>query len=131
MLANFEFGGVFLSILWFFMFVLWIMLLFHVFGDLFRYHELSGVAKTIWIIGLIFFPFLGVFIYVIARGSSMQKRSIEAAAANEAAFKDYVQQAAVSSGSSTDELAKLASLKEQGVLSDEEFAAQKAKILAS
>ncbi len=129
MLATFQLGEALLSILWFFMFVLWIMLLFHVFGDLFRDHELGGVAKTLWIIGLIFFPFLGVFIYVIARGSSMQKRSIEAAQANEAAFKQYVQQTA-GTGSTTDELAKLASLKDQGVINDAEFEAQKAKILA-
>ncbi len=130
MLATYQLGEALLSILWFFMFVLWIMLLFHVFGDLFSDHELSGFAKFVWIIGLIFFPFLGVFVYVIARGSGMQKRSIAAAQANEAAFKDYVQQAA-GTGSSTDELAKLASLKESGVLTDAEFEAQKAKILAS
>jgi hypothetical protein len=130
MLATFQLGEAFLSILWFFMFVLWIMLLFHVFGDLFRDHELGGFAKFLWIVGLIFFPFLGVFIYVIARGSSMQKRSIEAAQANEAAFKQYVQETA-GTGSTTDELAKLASLKDQGVINDAEFEAQKAKILAS
>jgi energy-coupling factor transporter transmembrane protein EcfT len=129
MLATFQLGEAFLSILWFFMFVLWIMLLFHVFGDLFRDSETSGFAKFLWIMFLIFLPFLGVFVYVIARGSGMQQRSIDAAKANEAAFKDYVQQAA-GTGSSTDELAKLAQLKESGVLTDAEFEAQKAKILA-
>ena len=128
--TDYPAGGVFLSILWFFMFVLWFMLLFHVFGDLFRDHSLGGWGKAAWIIGIILFPFLGVFIYIIARGSGMSQRTIDAAKANDAAFKEYVQQAAGSSGSTAEELQKLAALKEQGVLTDAEFEAQKAKILA-
>jgi hypothetical protein len=130
MLATFQLGEVLLSILWFFLFVMWFMILFHVFGDLFRDHSLGGWGKAAWIIGIIIFPLLGTLVYVIARGKGMSERSLAAAKANEAAFKDYVQQAAGTSGSTADELAKLASLKEQGVIDDAEFAAQKAKILA-
>jgi ABC-type multidrug transport system fused ATPase/permease subunit len=110
-----------------FLFVIWIYLLFIVFIDIFRSHDMGGLAKALWVIFVIILPFLGVFVYLIARGGKMHERAIEAAQAQQKAFDSYVQEAAGTS--SADQLAKLADLKEKGVLSDAEFAAQKAKIL--
>jgi ABC-type multidrug transport system fused ATPase/permease subunit len=110
-----------------FLFVIWIYLLFIVFVDIFRSHDLGGLAKALWVIFVIILPFLGVFVYLIARGGKMHERAIDAAQAQQKAFDSYVQEAAGSS--SADQLAKLADLKDKGVLSDAEFEAQKAKIL--
>jgi hypothetical protein len=122
--------GVFWTMLWFFVWFVWILALFRVIIDIFRSHDMGGVAKAVWLIFVLFLPFLGVFIYLIARGSKMAQRDAEQAQANDAAFKDYVRQAASSSGGGTaDELSKLADLKEKGVITDAEFAQQKAKIL--
>jgi ABC-type Fe3+ transport system permease subunit len=125
-------GGVFVSILYFFIFFIWIMLLFRIFGDIFRSHDMGGFAKAIWLIFVIVVPFLGVFVYLIARGRSMGEREVAAAQAQQEAFKTYVQQTAGTAGTATtsSELASLAELKQQGVLTDAEFEAQKAKLLA-
>ena len=122
-------GGVFVSMLYFFLFFIWLMLLFRVFGDIFRSHDMGGFAKAIWTIFVIVVPFLGVFIYLIARGRSMGERDLAAAQAQQEAFKSYVQQTAGTAGTAS-ELASLAELKQQGVLTDAEFEAQKAKLLA-
>ena len=122
-------GGVFVSMLYFFLFFIWLMLLFRVFGDIFRSHDMGGFAKAIWTIFVIVVPFLGVFIYLIARGRSMGERDLAAAQAQQEAFKSYVQQTAGTAGTAS-ELAGLAELKQQGVLTDAEFEAQKAKLLA-
>jgi cbb3-type cytochrome oxidase subunit 3 len=114
---------------WFFMFVIWIWLLISVFMDIFRSHDLSGAAKAFWVLFVIILPFLGVLVYLIARGDKMHERAADQAAQQQKAFDDYVRQAA-GSGSKVDDLAKLADLKEKGVLSDAEFEAQKAKLLA-
>jgi hypothetical protein len=107
----------FLTMLEFFLFIIWIWLLIMVFSDIFRSHDLGGWAKALWSIFVIVVPFLGVFVYLIARGGKMHERAAE--------------QAAGSSGAdTTDQLSKLAELKSQGVLTDAEFEAQKAKILA-
>jgi hypothetical protein len=122
----------FLTMLEFFLFVIWIWLLIVVFSDIFRSHDLGGWAKALWSIFIIVIPFLGVFVYLIARGGKMHERAAEQAAAQQKAFDQYVQQAAGTPGASTaDQLSKLADLKSQGVLTDAEFEAQKAKILAS
>ncbi len=121
----------FLTILYFFMFFIWIWLLIMVFGDIFRSHDLGGMAKALWCIFIIVIPFLGVFIYLIARGGKMHERQARAAADQQKAFDQYVRQAAGTSGEdTTSQLSKLADLKNQGVLTDAEFEAQKAKILA-
>ena len=122
--------GVFWSMFIFFIWILWFMLLFKVFIDIFRSDDLSGWGKALWSIFVIFLPFLGIFVYLIARGKDMGKRDMAQAQASEAAFRNYVQEAAASGGSSADQLAKLADLKDRGVISDAEFQAQKAKILA-
>jgi ABC-type multidrug transport system fused ATPase/permease subunit len=113
----------------FFVFVLWIWLLISVFMDIFRSHDLGGVAKAIWVLFVIILPFLGVLVYLIARGGKMHERAAEQAAQQQKAFDAYVKQAA-GSGSSVDELAKLADLKKSGAITDAEFEAQKAKLLA-
>ena len=122
-----------LSIFWtmleFFFFVLWIWLLIFIFMDIFRSHDIGGFAKALWVLFVIILPFLGVLVYLIARGGSMHERAEKQAQSQQKAFDDYVKQAAGSGGNSADELAKLADLKSKGILTDAEFEAQKAKIL--
>ena len=121
----------FLTMLYFFLFVIWIWLLITVFIDIFRSHDMGGWAKALWVIFIIILPFLGVFVYLIARGGKMHERAAQDAAQQQKAFDQYVRQAAGTPGdTSADQLAKLADLKSQGVLTDAEFEAQKAKILA-
>jgi flagellar biosynthesis/type III secretory pathway M-ring protein FliF/YscJ len=121
----------FLTMLYFFLFIIWIWLLIYVFVDIFRSHDLSGWAKALWVIFVIIVPFLGVFVYLIARGGKMQERSAAEAAEQQKAFDAYVKQAAGTGGDTTaDQLSKLADLKSQGVITDAEFEAQKSKILA-
>jgi uncharacterized membrane protein YcjF (UPF0283 family) len=122
----------FLTMLYFFLFIIWIWLLIMVFMDVFRSHDMGGVAKALWVIFIIILPFLGVFVYLIARGGKMHERAAEQAAQQQKAFDQYVKQAAGTTGADTaTQLSKLADLKSQGVLTDAEFEAQKAKILAS
>ncbi len=122
----------FLTMLYFFLFVIWIWLLITVFVDIFRSHDMGGVAKALWVIFVVILPFLGVFVYLIARGGKMHEREARDAAQQQQAFDEAVRQAAGSPGNSTaDQLSKLADLKSQGVLTDAEFEAQKSKILAS
>ena len=122
----------FLTMLYFFLFIIWIWLLIMVFMDVFRSHDMGGWAKALWVIFIIVLPFLGVFVYLIARGGSMHERAAAQAAEQQKAFDQYVKQAAGTPGeSSADQLHKLADLKTQGVLTDAEFESQKAKILAS
>ncbi len=121
-----------LDILWtmieFFLFFLWIWLLIVVFSDIFRSHDMGGLAKALWVIFVIILPFLGVFIYLIARGGSMHERAAAQAQRQQQAFDSYIKETA--GASSADELAKLADLKAKGVITDTEFEAQKAKLLA-
>ncbi len=121
--------GFFWSMLIFFLWFAWLILLFRIFGDIFRQKEMGGFAKALWVLFVIFLPFLGVLIYVIANGSSMAQRDYQSAVNQQQAFDDYVKQTA-GTASSADELTKLAALKDQGVITDAEFAAQKAKLLS-
>jgi hypothetical protein len=120
----------FLTMMWFFIWILWFFLLFRVILDIFRSHDLSGLGKAGWLIFVIILPFLGVFIYLIARGKNMAAHDESDAKAQQEAFTRQVQQAAGSSSSTADELTKLADLHSRGVLSDAEYEAQKAKVLA-
>jgi hypothetical protein len=130
MLANeFGTGQVFWSMLWFFLFFIWIWLLITVFADIFRSHDMGGFAKFLWVIFVIFLPYLGVFVYLIARGHKMSEHALEQAQANDAAARAYIQQAAGTSASPADELARLADLKAQGVIDDAEFQRLKAKAI--
>jgi ABC-type multidrug transport system fused ATPase/permease subunit len=129
---DFQVGQVFLSFLWFFLFFIWIWLLVMVFSDLFRDHTTSGWGKAAWAIFIIVFPYLGVFVYLIARGGSMGKRAAEQQQKAQEQFDSYVRQAAATTttASPADELARLADLKAKGVISDAEFDQLKAKALA-
>ena len=122
--------GLFWTMFMFFLWFAWLMLLFRVFADIFRSNDMGGGAKALWSIFVILVPFLGVLVYVIARGHSMTERDIASARQTEEAFRSYVQDAAGSGGGTADELAKLADLKANGVLTDDEFAQQKAKLLS-
>ena len=86
--------GIFWSMLYFFIFFLWLMLLFRIFGDIFRSEDLGGLGKTVWVIFVIIVPFLGVFVYLIARGGKMTQRNLDAARAQDEAMKAYIQQTA-------------------------------------
>ncbi len=121
--------NLFWAMLWFFMFVIWIWLLISIFGDIFRTKGMNGFAKAAWIFFIIILPFLGVLIYIIVNGHSMQERALQDAADREKMTRAYIQDAAGATGSA-DELAKLADLHSKGVLTDAEFASQKAKLLA-
>ena len=127
--AEFGTGQVFWSMLWFFMFFIWIWLLIIVFGDIFRSHDLGGFAKALWVIFIIVVPYLGVFVYLIARGHKMQEHAVAAAQAQDAANKAYIQ-SAVSGKSPAEELTALADLKAKGVIDDAEFQSMKAKIVS-
>ncbi len=119
----------FLLMLYFTFFVIWIWLLISVYADVFRSKDLSGVAKAGWVFLLLILPYIGVLIYLIARGGSMQERNVQRAQAAEEATQAFIREAA-GAHSPAEELTKLAELKERGVLSAEEFDAQKAKLLA-
>jgi type VI protein secretion system component VasK len=128
--AEWGTGQVFWSFLWFFMFFIWIWLLIIVFGDIFRSHDLSGWSKALWCIFIIVVPYLGVFVYLIARGHKMSEHAVQQAQAQDAAMKQYVREAAGTGGTSTaDEVERLSKLHDQGVLDDAEYAQAKAKAL--
>jgi len=129
--ADWAVGQVLWSMLWFFLFFIWIWLLITVFADIFRSHDMGGFAKALWVIFVILLPYLGVFVYLIARGHKMQEHALQAAQAQDAAFKQYVQQSANSGGSTADELARLADLKANGTITDAEFEQAKAKALSA
>jgi hypothetical protein len=119
----------FWSMLWFFMFFVWIWLLITIFADIFR-SEISGFGKAGWILFVIVLPFLGVLIYLIANGDKMQERSMKQASNMANAQREYIQSVAGDNSSTADEIAKLASLKDSGAITDPEFQAQKVKLLA-
>jgi len=127
--TNYPLLDVFWTMLWFFLFFIWIWLLITIFVDLFRSHDLSGWAKALWVIFVIVLPFLGVLFYLIFRGGSMHERALQQAQQQEAQFRDYVQGAAQTS--SADQLTKLADLRDRGVITEEEFQSQKATVLGS
>ena len=120
--------GAFWTMMWFFLWIIWLILLFRVIADVFRSHDMGGFAKALWLIFVILVPFLGVLIYVIARGHKMAQRDIEQMNSQQEAFDAYVRQTAGAS-SSADELAKPADLRDRGVITEAEFQAQKAKAL--
>jgi hypothetical protein len=121
----------FLTILYFFLFIVWIWLAFMVFFDIFRSHDLSGWAKALWVIFIIILPFLGVFLYLVFRGGSMHERAAHQAALQQKHFDQYVRQAAGTPGADTaSQLSKLAELRKENMITEEEFQSEKAKLLA-
>jgi hypothetical protein len=130
--TNYPILDIFLTTLYFFIFIIWLWLLFMVFIDIFRSHDLHGWAKALWVIGIIIMPYLGVLVYLIFRGGGMHERAARQAAQQQKAFDQYVKQTAGTPGSSTaDQLSKLAELRTKGVLTDAEFESEKSKLLAS
>ena len=127
LVADVTFGQVLLAVLEVFLFAAWLMILFTIIGDLFRDHQLSGWVKAAWIVFLIFIPFLGALIYLIARGDGMRERAIKAQSEAKQHMDAYIQEQAHTSPA--DELHKLQELKEKGALSSEEFETAKAKLL--
>jgi len=119
----------FLLMLYFSLFFVWIWLLISVFADVFRSEDLSGVAKAVWVVLLVVLPYLGVLVYLIARGGGMHARETARAAASVAAAEQYIREVAATPTTAS-ELAALVDLRDRGVLSEQEFSAQKAKTLA-
>jgi hypothetical protein len=129
--SDFGSGQVFWSMLWFFLFFIWIWILIMVFADIFRSRDLSGWGKALWVIFVIIVPYLGVFVYLIARGHKMSEHAMEAAQAQDAAAKQYIRDTVgASGGSAADELSRLADLKAKGVIDDAEFQRLKAKVVS-
>ena len=123
--------GMFWTFLWFFLWIAWIVVLFRVIFDIFRSKDLGGFGKALWVIFVIILPFLGVLVYLIARGHSMSERDYEDAKAQEQAFQSYVRSAAGTGGGGTaDELTKLAASARPGRHQRRRVPAQKAKLLA-
>jgi hypothetical protein len=120
--------SVFWSMLIFFMWIVWLMILFRVIFDIFRSHDMGGFAKALWLLFVVFLPFLGVLVYVLARGDNMAQHTADDAAKQEAAFQKYVKETAGSSGPG-DQLTQLSALHESGKLSDAEYETAKAKVL--
>ena len=129
-LADYPFFGVLWSMLVFFVWVAWFMLLFRIIGDIFRRRDIGGGAKTLWLIFTLFLPFLGVFVYLIVNNDEMAQRDLERHQAAQAQFNDYVQQAAGSGGAAA-EIDKAKKLLDSGAITESEFAAIKAKALAT
>ena len=125
---NYPLLDAFWTMLWFFLWILWFFLLFRIILDIFRSKDLGGWGKAGWLIFVIILPFLGVFVYLIARGSKMAQRDVDDAQAADQAARSYIRDVAQDS-SPADQLAKLADLRERGVITDAEFQQSKAKVL--
>jgi len=122
--------GVFWTIFEIFLWVIWFWILITVFIDIFRSQDLNGWGKALWFLFVLFIPLIGVLVYLIARGGKMHERAVRTAQQQDQQFREYVQDAA-GSGNTADQLAKLADLRDRGVITPAEFEAQKAKVLAS
>ena len=121
--------NVFWTILMIFLWVIWFWILITIIIDIFRSHDLSGWAKALWFLFILFLPLIGVLAYLIVRGGKMHERQVRQVQRQDEQLRSYVQQAA-SPQSSADQLAKLADLRDRGVITAEEFDREKAKILA-
>ena len=126
---NYPALDIFWTIIEIILWVIWIWILIYVFIDIFRSRDLSGWGKALWFIFVLFIPLIGVLVYLIARGGSMHERAVQQAQQQDQAMRTYIQETA-SSPSSADQLAKLADLRDRGVITAEEFEREKAKILA-
>jgi hypothetical protein len=128
---DFGLWDVFISVFWFMLLFAWIMLLFRIMADVFRDDSLSGWGKALWTLFIIFLPWLGVLVYLIVRGGSMNERAIKDAQAADARMRAYVQDAAGSGGGNVaSELKELAALRDAGTITPAEYEQAKAKVLA-
>jgi len=129
-MTGYPLMDIFLSMVYFFCWVLWFMLMFWIIMDIFRSDDLSGWAKAAWLVGVIVLPIVGILVYLIVRGGSMRERQEGRARAQDAQFRAYVRDAAASDANTpSDELAKLAGLHQRGVINDEEFARAKTRVM--
>jgi hypothetical protein len=122
--------GAFWTILEIFLWVIWFWILITVFIDIFRSQDLSGGAKALWFLFVLFIPLIGVVVYLIARGDKMHEHTVQVAQQQDEEVRSYIKQAA-GSQNSADQLTKLADLRDRGVITAQEFEQQKAKILAA
>ena len=127
--ADFGTGEVFWSFLWFFLWIIWIWMLIIVFTDIFRSQDLSGWAKALWTIFVLVIPYLGVLVYLIARGHKMSEHQIQQAQAQDAQMRQYVQSVAAPV-SAAEEIQRLHELQAKGAITAAEFEQAKAKLLA-
>jgi hypothetical protein len=127
---DFPVLSLFFSMIWFFIWIAWLFLVFRTVVDIFRSHDLGGLGKALWLLFVVLAPYLGVFVYVIARGRDMSSREMQRAADNEESLRQYVRHAAGTT-STADELVKLAELRDRGVITEAEFGQQKARLLAT
>jgi type VI protein secretion system component VasK len=128
--SSYPLLNIFWSMFIFFLWILWIWILIWIIIDIFRSHDLNGFEKALWFLFILFIPLIGVLVYLIARGGKMHEHAVQQAQQQDQEFRAYVQDAA-GSQSSADQLGKLADLHDRGVISDEEFAREKAKVLGS
>jgi predicted PurR-regulated permease PerM len=126
---NYPLLDFFWTIFEIFLWVIWIWILIWIFIDIFRSHDLSGFAKALWFLFVLFIPLVGVLVYLIVRGGSMHERAVRQAQQQDQQAREYIREAA-GTQSSADQLSKLAELRDKGVLSPEEFEREKAKILS-
>jgi hypothetical protein len=127
-----DFWSFFWLLVWWFFFIAFLMVLFQIFGDLFRDDELGGFAKAVWVIVLIFLPVIGSLVYLVARGKGMAQRAMKQNAEMVAAQEEYIRSVATpSSGSSgVEQLAQAKALLDSGTITPEEFEKIKAQALA-
>jgi hypothetical protein len=131
--ADVSFGDIFWSILWFYFLFLWIMVMFHILGDLFRDHTLSAVTKTLWVLFLVFLPFLAALVYLLTRGKGMAERAAARQHQAQEQFDSYVRTVATTAdatASPTDQIAQAKQLLDAGTIDRAEFDRLKAKALA-
>jgi predicted PurR-regulated permease PerM len=126
---NYPLLDFFWTIFEIFLWVIWIWILIWIFIDIFRSHDLSGFAKALWFLFVLFIPLIGVLVYLIVRGGSMHERAVQQAQQQDQQARQYIQEAA-GTQSAADQLTKLAELRDKGVISSDEFEREKAKILA-
>jgi hypothetical protein len=129
--ADYPFLDIFWTMLVFVAWVVWFMLLFRIFGDVFRRRDIGGGTKALWLAFVIFLPFLGVFVYLISQGTGMTERSLSQVAAQQQQFDQYVQSVAGSSGGgAAAEIDKAKQLLDSNTITQAEFDALKVKALA-
>jgi membrane protein implicated in regulation of membrane protease activity len=131
--ADVSFADIFWSILWFYFLFLWIMVLFHILGDLFRDHTLSAVTKTLWVLFLVFLPFLAALVYLLTRGKGMAERSAARQQQAQEQFDGYVRTVATTGDGTTtpaEQIARAKQLLDAGTIDQAEFDRLKAKALA-
>ena len=127
--SSYPLLNIFWTIFELFLWIIWIWILIWIFIDIFRSHDLSGWAKALWVLFVLFLPLLGVLVYLIVRGGSMHERAVQDARQQDREVREYVQQVAGSSASPADQLTKLADLRDRGVISEADFQQGKDKVL--